>query len=133
MVKEYATITIILLVVCSDINECLSSNGGCTHNCSNTDGSFVCSCDSGYELGTDGMACNGKTCDRDYNTDKRFMLSDINECLSSNGGCAHNCSNTDGSFVCSCVSGYELGTDGMACNGKTFWASRNITLLFIQM
>ena len=43
----------------SDINECFSSNGGCAHKCSNTDGSFVCSCDSGYELGTDGMACNG--------------------------------------------------------------------------
>ena len=46
-----------------------------------------------------------------------LAISDTNECLSRNGGCAHNCSNTDGSFVCSCVSGYELGTDGMACNG----------------
>ena len=43
---------------------------------------------------------------------------DINKCLP-NGGrgpCAQNCTNTIGSFYCSCNSGYSLS--GYACNGK---------------
>ena len=31
-----------------DINECLSSNGGCHHNCHDSDGSYSCSCNNGY-------------------------------------------------------------------------------------
>ena len=59
-----------------------------------------------------------------------ITISDTNECLSSNGECAHNCSNTDGSFVCSCVSGYELDTDGMACNGTSTYTVSLIHMCF---
>lgn len=45
---------------CSDINECNSANGGCSHSCINTYGSFYCSCYSGYYLTGDGMSCAGK-------------------------------------------------------------------------
>lgn len=37
-----------LKLLFSDINECEINNGGCSHNCINTVGSFVCSCRSGY-------------------------------------------------------------------------------------
>ena len=38
-----------LLNCCSlDINECNSTNGGCEHSCTNTIGSYICSCDRGY-------------------------------------------------------------------------------------
>ncbi|KAM9977303.1 hypothetical protein ACTFIR_011162 [Dictyostelium discoideum] len=40
---------------------------------------------------------------------------DINECSTSNGGCAHNCANTAGSFTCSCRAGYTLGADKKSC------------------
>ena len=46
---------------------------------------------------------------------------DTNEC-SSNGGrgpCAHICTNTPGSFTCSCRTGYALAADGRGCNGKS--------------
>ena len=33
-----------------DINECNQRNGGCEHNCTDTIGSFTCSCNTGYQL-----------------------------------------------------------------------------------
>ena len=33
-----------------DIDECDTDNGGCSHFCNNTDGSYSCSCPVGYEL-----------------------------------------------------------------------------------
>ena len=49
-------------VPCSsiDINECTTSNGDCEHNCANTDGSFICSCHTGYQLDENGLNCNGE-------------------------------------------------------------------------
>ena len=47
-----------------------------------------------------------------------WHITDINECLP-NGGlgpCAQICTNTIGSFYCSCQPGYNLS--GYACNGK---------------
>ena len=43
-----------------DIDECLTNNGGCAQTCTNSDGSFVCSCDGGYTLAVDERACNGR-------------------------------------------------------------------------
>lgn len=33
-----------------DINECAIENGFCEHICTNTYGSYFCSCDAGYRL-----------------------------------------------------------------------------------
>ena len=41
-----------------DINECLVSNGGCEHICLNTNGSYQCSCQSGFKL-TNNIFCSG--------------------------------------------------------------------------
>jgi hypothetical protein len=82
----------------SDINECLSENGGCSQNCLNSFGSYRCSCRVGYHS-NDG----GKTC------------IDINECLIGNGGCSHNCLNSAGSYGCSCRSGYHSNDGGKTC------------------
>ena len=47
--------------ICSDINECDTSNGGCNQICINTIGSFFCECDPGYELSIeDPLTCIGK-------------------------------------------------------------------------
>lgn len=33
-----------------DIVECDTDNGGCSHNCTNSPGSYTCSCPTGYLL-----------------------------------------------------------------------------------
>ena len=46
-----------------------------------------------------------------------FHAGDVNECLVNNGGCQQICTNTDGSFMCSCNTGYVLAGNGLGCNG----------------
>ena len=46
-----------------------------------------------------------------------MLLLDIDECLINNGRCDQICSNTDGSFNCSCNDGYILNDDGLTCDG----------------
>ena len=49
--------TLILLVI-KDINECNTDKGGCEQVCTNTVGSFICSCYTGYTLSY-GKFCSG--------------------------------------------------------------------------
>ena len=35
-----------------------------------------------------------------------------------NGGCQHRCSNTNGSYLCSCNDGYALAGDHRTCLGE---------------
>lgn len=82
-----------------DIDECSSSNnGGCLQICTNLEGSHVCSCMDGYELGGDGRDCE-----------------DIDECSAS--PCSHACVNLPGGFRCECPEGYRLDSDGVLCTG----------------
>ena len=86
---------------CLNLDEC--SNG--THNCdasgnatcSDTTGSFTCSCDAGYS--GDGVTC-----------------SNVNECSTGQHNCDSNagCTDNDGSFACSCNAGYS--GDGVTCS-----------------
>ena len=43
----------------SDHDECAVGSSGCDHVCSNTNGSFSCSCHPGYFLDSDGKTCRG--------------------------------------------------------------------------
>ena len=43
------------------------------------------------------------------------MTTDEDECL--HHPCSHLCSNTNGSFECFCMSGFELQEDGHTCEG----------------
>lgn len=49
-----------------DINECQAmvggviSKGGCQHKCTNTIGSYICSCNEGYYLANDEKTCEGR-------------------------------------------------------------------------
>ena len=45
-------------------------------------------------------------------------ISDINECLSNNGNCSQTCTNTNGSYICSCRLGYAIDANNHSCNGK---------------
>lgn len=44
-------------------------------------------------------------------------LADIDECTIMNGGCETHCTNSEGSYECSCSEGYALMPDLMTCAG----------------
>ena len=46
------------------------------------------------------------------------MALDINECETSNGGCEHQCKNTNGSYTCECNKGFSLNGNGKGCSGN---------------
>ena len=48
-----------MLYIQTDINECATSNGGCEVYCTDTDGSFTCSCDNHEILDATGLFCVG--------------------------------------------------------------------------
>ena len=47
------------MVFATDVDECSTSNGGCDQVCTNTVGSFNCSCNDGFSLNMDGATCDG--------------------------------------------------------------------------
>ena len=67
---------------------CQDKNGGCMHTCMQMKKGHVCQCKTGHVI-TD----NGKDC------------VDIDECKTFSS-CSQICSNTAGSFKCSCHKGY---------------------------
>jgi len=83
-----------------DVDECLASSGGCDQQCSNSVGSFECSCTEGFTLDSNGRSCI-----------------DIDECQTA-GLCSHDCVNTPGSYHCECRNGFNLASDQSACLGK---------------
>jgi len=125
---------------CDDIDECTLGTCDANAGCNNTEGSFICFCDSGYSgdgldctdddectLGTancDANAgCNNTegsfscyACNSGYSGDG-FDCTDDDECTLGTANCGANagCSNTEGSFSCACDSGYS--GDGFDCTG----------------
>ena len=89
--------------------------------CLNTNGSFICSCKSGYLLDANKRSCNGK-CGLSVHVEiihlPNALHADINECNTNNGGCSQMCLNTNGSYICLCRSGYILDANNRSCNGK---------------
>ncbi len=104
----------------SDINECQESTSGCSQECSNIVGSYVCSCYAGYRLTSDRHSCIGTMNSIGmYKHSRNAILSitDIDECGESISGCAQLCHNTVGSYSCSCDIGYTLGSNNHSCEG----------------
>ena len=48
-----------------DVDECLEGTDTCAQTCTNVVGSYTCSCDPGYRLGSDNRQCSGKKHDID--------------------------------------------------------------------
>lgn len=62
-----------------------------------------------------------------------FCPSDIDECTIENGGCETFCTNSEGSYECSCHSGYALMPDQRSCTGEClFILLSKKTLLFLS-
>ena len=133
---------------CNDINECNQTPGVCSQECTNTAGSYTCSCYTGYRLDFDGDTCNDinecaentnlcqspKKCVNQPGTYKCDCLpgyqklqnpercEDINECTAGTDLCEQTCTNTVGSYGCSCNTNYYLSSS-YACDIVTFTAS----------
>ena len=91
----------------------VAANGGCgagslaKANCTNTPGSWNCTCKPGY---------TGASSTGDDNT-----CEDVNECLVAQGGCKDICLNSPGSYRCACNDGYDLaqGVDSSSLSDNT--------------
>ena len=109
---------ITLLVHATDIDECVEGTHQCAQNCHNNIGSYTCSCRDGYRLNVDERACDGKPYILYLSLISKYLVSpDINECAEATDGCGQICTNTVGSYHCSCTIGYRLDPDGHGCNG----------------
>jgi len=60
-----------------------------------------------------------------------WYFTDVNECLSS--PCQHNCTNTPGSYHCTCNVGYQLNTDGLTCRGEYNLSCHATALIWYQL
>ena len=129
---------------CQNVNECADGSNNCSANAICTDfdpvsdsqdRQFTCACKTGYA--GNGVSCSqvacpanstrsGDTCvcNSGYSGSVAWddgsdswtgSCTDINECLSGNGRCAHTCTNTAGSRTCSCDSGYFLASNQTSC------------------
>ena len=50
-----------------------------------------------------------------------FLIIDINECATNNGGCDQYCINSVGSYSCECADGYKRsGIEMNFCEGKVY-------------
>uniref|UniRef100_A0A3B4Y7C4 Thrombomodulin n=1 Tax=Seriola lalandi dorsalis TaxID=1841481 RepID=A0A3B4Y7C4_SERLL len=112
--------------LCVDDNECLSAP--CEHECHNTPGSYNCSCFEGYKVDPKSpnkckRHCGKEECAAEcdpndasqcycpdgYVAEERedhTVCIEIDECISNY--CDQQCTNTFGSYVCSCSPGYTL-------------------------
>ncbi len=103
-----------------DIDECSENRDNCGQLCQNTPGSYSCSCRTGYRVASDGAACEG--IDLILLKNLRFFYYnnhiDVDECTEDTDGCAQTCTNSIGSYTCSCASGYRLTNNSLGCNGQ---------------
>ena len=47
-----------------------------------------------------------------------LILAEIDECAENSSGCSHGCTNTNGSYICTCPVGYKLMRNQHTCMGE---------------
>merc|ERR1712121_391456 len=94
--------------LCQNKDECLVDNGGCSHTCTDTDGSYMCSCPEDFVLSGDLRTCVSIAENAD-------QVDNVDECANDNGGCTHTCQDTEESYVCLCPDNMYLEADNKTC------------------
>merc|ERR1739838_170001 len=128
-----------------DVDECAIDNGGCSDECTNTIGSFVCLCPEGESLVNDGRTCDFNECgvnnggcqdvcvntlggfkclcgnsfSHDHEHTDGIQCADYDECSDMNGGCSDTCINLENGYECACEPGQTVGTDGLTCEADS--------------
>ena len=64
MSQPYFHVEISLIYFLPVIGMCAMANGNCSDICTDQNGSAICSCTSGFRLGTDNKTCSGEKHDR---------------------------------------------------------------------
>ena len=59
LLNAFEAIYMVFIAIFTDIDECTETINGCEQICTDTEGSFVCSCKVGYHLAVDGRSCGG--------------------------------------------------------------------------
>uniref|UniRef100_A0A1I8GCU0 EGF-like domain-containing protein n=1 Tax=Macrostomum lignano TaxID=282301 RepID=A0A1I8GCU0_9PLAT len=117
-----------------DFNECDLSPAPCEHSCHNLPGTFRCTCDPGFNVGTNGSCvwAGDPSCPRGCRNGGRCRSgrcrcapgyrgptcsADVDECAMERSvhGCEFACYNTRGSWECRCPPGYTRLSDRRTC------------------
>ncbi|KAK1175866.1 nephronectin [Acipenser oxyrinchus oxyrinchus] len=129
----------------ADVNECGLLPRLCSHSCMNTQGSYRCYCQSGFQLNADGETCSKTSpcsnsrcqfgCQDQEEGGMRCVCpsglrlaldnrtcEDIDECQHGADICpsSRSCRNTFGSYLCVCREGFVIGMlqGKMKCRDK---------------
>lgn len=87
---------------CIDIDECISEEYQCSHECHNNHGSYYCSCPNGLTLSDDRKTCI-----------------DFDECSQDTNVCGDlACQNTYGSYKCLCENGVDEPDEYGECQNQ---------------
>ena len=119
---------------CLDVNECTEMLDNCSQICINTNGSYQCECQPGFNMTTTGncsdidectemldncsqicINTNGSyqcECQPGFNMTATGNCSDIDECTEMLDNCSQICINTNGSYLCECQPGFNMTTTG---------------------
>ncbi len=63
-----------------------------------------------------------------------LVIIDVDECVEDTDGCSQTCTNNNGSFLCSCGTGYTLADDDLGCDGnlsKTIASTFSVDIIII--
>ena len=129
----------------TDVNECGQDNGGCSHICVNTAGSYRCECLAGFKLDFNLRTCTVSSepffMPYTYKVTALFNILYLshphigagfhhNPCLINNGNCSQLCYLTglqpNITARCRCQSGYSLNMNGQTCDGMGIWRCKYV-------
>lgn len=126
----------------ADVNECAVLNGECAHNCTDLAVGHACWCRAGWRRAGASACRDVDECAEDEPCDQRCrcrvsfaceslpppsLSFDIKSSFSP-------CSNTIGSFVCSCNEGYKLMSDGISCEPISCkWSRQLINKIYLKI
>uniref|UniRef100_A0A1B0GGR9 Uncharacterized protein n=1 Tax=Lutzomyia longipalpis TaxID=7200 RepID=A0A1B0GGR9_LUTLO len=115
---------------CQDINECDETEGEgrvCAYECVNTIGSYQCVENLNSNEPPEDTQILMTTCPVGFTFNSATReCEDVDECREDNGGCHQKCTNTMGSFYCSCQPNFIFADDKITCRALEVGSSATL-------